>query len=175
MYRIQARPWAEVEALFLAIRPGPHHFAEMAALVRLIAARYEGRLFASASMHALLIANVAEWDPDHDVLRIDLEGERIRFAHHSMPGRPPTWVRHAEGDARAAFDLLERFVSAHWLIHLPFRLTPDFESPLAGDGPPECRARASLEKTGFTQSQQSQRRSSLLTPLTLCDSIPFIR
>lgn len=113
MYRIQA----ELEALFLAIRPGPHRFAEMAGLVRLAAARYEGRLFASASMHTLLIANVDEWDPGHDMLRIDLEGERIRFAHHSMPDRRPTWVRYADADARAAFDRLERFASAHWLIN----------------------------------------------------------
>jgi hypothetical protein len=119
MYRIQARPWAEVEALFLAIRPGPHRFAEMAGLVRLVAAGYGGRLFASASMHTLLIANVAEWDADHDVLRIDLEGERIRFAHHSMCSQPPTWVRYAEADGRAAFARLERFVSRHWLVAPP--------------------------------------------------------
>jgi len=115
MYRIRARPWAEVEAWFLAIHPGRHRFGEMVKLVRRIAEHYDRRLFASTSMHTLLIANVSEWDPDHDVLRIDLDGDRIRFAHHSLPHRPPGWVRFTEADAEAAFDRLERFASRHWL------------------------------------------------------------
>ncbi len=113
---MQARPWADVEALFLSIRPGPGHFTAMAGLVRLTGERYDGRLFASASMHTLIIASAAEWDPDHDVLRIKLEDDRIRFAHHSMPYRVPSWVRYTEAEAGAAFDRLERFASRHWLV-----------------------------------------------------------
>jgi hypothetical protein len=120
LYSISARPWAEIEALYLAIRPGPHRFAEMAKLVRLIANRYESRLFAATSMHTLLVTNVARWDPDYDVLRVDLEGEQIGFAHHSLPGRPPSWVRVTEAAAQQAFEQLERFVAAHgWINRIP--------------------------------------------------------
>lgn len=120
MYSLEARPWADIEAMYLAIRPGPHRFSEMVRLVRMIADRYDGRLFAATSMHTLLVANTARWDSDHDVLRINLEGERIRFAHHAMPGRRPTWIRFTEADGRAAFEQFERFVAAQrWVVSIP--------------------------------------------------------
>jgi len=81
-YEVPGRPWPEIAAFYRSIVEGGGEWLRpMLALVERIAGSPHARsLFATTSMHTLLIAGTAPFHTGCEVLRVDWDAQRDEFA-----------------------------------------------------------------------------------------------
>ncbi|HEU0055170.1 MAG TPA: hypothetical protein VFQ39_18415, partial [Longimicrobium sp.] len=109
----RGRPWAEILFHF---RSNPWALG-MAELVESIAtSRYADGLFATTSMHTLLLAQSPEIDMVADVLRVEPTHDgKVRFEYVERMGARRRWVR--EVPPEAAFATFEGFLRhLRWFV-----------------------------------------------------------
>jgi hypothetical protein len=77
MLIVKHKPWPEIAEFYRSLVDKQPAFYPMQKLVEQIAAsKYASNLYASTSMHTLLIAQTAEFDTEKEVLRVSLDVEK---------------------------------------------------------------------------------------------------
>jgi hypothetical protein len=116
---VRTQPWPEIIEFYRSISwAGP-----MAELAEAIAgSRHGAELYASTSMHTLLVTQTPEFEWDEGVLRIEpvIEGPpyhipSVRFEFAEAPHVRERWCHTYP--SREAFAAFERFIErAHWFV-----------------------------------------------------------
>jgi hypothetical protein len=92
---IPTRPWESTLRFYRDLEQQNEFFRPMRRLVEHIASQpYAPLLFSTTSMHALLVAQHAEIELGHDVLRVEraANGDTARFTFHERQYvEPATW------------------------------------------------------------------------------------
>jgi hypothetical protein len=107
---MKTRPWENTVRFFSNLEAHNEFFGPMRRLVEHIASQpYAALLFSTTSMHALLVAQHAEIESGHDVLRVerDLSGRTVRFTYQEQEFvKPATW----ECDTEKVVETFEGFL-----------------------------------------------------------------
>jgi hypothetical protein len=113
---VKTRLWESTVRFFSDLEAHNEFFGPMRRLVAHIASQpYAALLFSTTSMHALLVAQHAEIESGHDVLRVeqDLNGRTVRFTYQEQEFvEPATW----ECDTEKVVETFEGFLrKAKWV------------------------------------------------------------
>lgn len=91
---VPTKPWDKVLVFYRGLERRSERFRPMRRLVEHVVAQpYSALLFCTTSMHALLVAQHAEMEWGHDVLRIECaETDVVRFTFQEQEFvKPATW------------------------------------------------------------------------------------
>ena len=121
MLIVKHRPWLEIAEFYRSLSDKHPAFYPMQKLVEQISvSKYANSLYASTSMHTLLIAQTAEFDSEKEVLRVSLDVERggLVLDFQETPSTLPKyrhWVRQCLPEE--AFSRLEGFLTLKkWFV-----------------------------------------------------------
>lgn len=114
MYKVKSRPWSEITHFCRSMVTDHQHvwLTPMLAFVEQIErADYSGRVFGSTSHLRLRISYLPEFDPDKEVLNVDLDHESGLFEFEYQETASPLykrWRRRCSTDE--AFPVFTRFL-----------------------------------------------------------------
>jgi hypothetical protein len=121
MVIVRSRPWTEIAERYRSLSEKHAAFRSMQNLVEQIAAsKYSSGLFATTSMHTLLIAQTPEFDWDKEILRVSLDVHSgvLVFDFQETGSKLPKyqhWIRRCSPEE--GFSRLERFLMLkRWFV-----------------------------------------------------------
>jgi len=131
--RVRTRPWASTLKFYKDLEEQNEGFGPLCRLVEHIASQpYAALLFSTTSMHALLVAQHAEIEWGHDVLRVERDPNvgGMRFTYQEDAFVEPTTWHCAEENVTETFEGFLR--RSRWVSGLSLRSDQPVKAQLAG-------------------------------------------